>query len=73
MRWLGERSPAFSKGAFMKKTKTKKLVLAKETLRSLEKVTGGEIGYTMSCGAVCYLSAPKYCPNQNTAGACTLP
>jgi hypothetical protein len=47
----------------MKKT-VKKLALTKETLRSLVEVKGGEIAYTQSCGEVCYLSAPKYCPRE---------
>jgi hypothetical protein len=46
----------------MKKT-PKKLKLAKETLQSLEGVTGGDIGNTVSCGPVCGTSYPAYCPN----------
>jgi hypothetical protein len=46
------------------KKQVKKLTLAKETVRSLVAVRGGEIAYTQSCGAVCYLSAPKFCPRE---------
>jgi len=73
MPYAGEDSPATQGRDLVKKKTEKKLVLAKETVRSLVGVRGGEIPYTMSCGTVCYLSAPKYCPNQNTAGNCNLP
>jgi hypothetical protein len=46
------------------KKQMKKLVLARETVRNLQEVRGGEIAYTASCGAVCYLSAPQYCPRE---------
>jgi hypothetical protein len=46
------------------KKQVKKMVLAKETVRNLVAVRGGEIPYTQSCGEVCYLSAPKYCPRE---------
>jgi hypothetical protein len=60
------------------KKRVKKLVLTKETLRSLEWVRGSNSptdplnpNYTKSCGPVCPFSAPTRCPNQDTAGTCT--